>query len=153
MGKSDEKQLTAETGQTDKEAYRRRVKATRTILKNYRALNAHCVNADSEFGESSDEVSGMCGDEIKRCGATSRRVMRYINKALDAYKAACESSQKPELSRRWRVIRAMYISDTEQSAEDIADTEHIERRTVFKDISKGVEDLTVLIFGVGGLKI
>lgn len=152
MGKPDERRLTADEGQADKEAYRRRVKATRTILKKYRALNAHCRNA-SEFGEHSDEPSGMCIDEIKRCGATSRRVMRYINKALDAYKAACEGSQKPERSRRWRVIRAMYISDTEQSAEDIAETEHIDSRTVYKDISEGVEDLAVLIFGVGGLKI
>ncbi len=153
MGKPDERRLTADEGQADKEAYRRRVKATRTILKSYRALNAHCRNTAFEFGKHSDEPSGMCSDEIKRCGATSRRVMRYINKALDAYKAACESSQKPERSRRWRVIRAMYISDTEQSAEDIAETEHIDSRTVYKDINRGVEDLAVLIFGVGGLKI
>lgn len=139
MGKPNEKRLSAEIEQLlNKETYNDRVKATRIILRNYRALNAHCKIAEREFEE---------------CGATSKRFMTYIGKILDTYKAACENSQKPERCRRWRVIKAMYIADKEQSAEDIADREHIDRRTVFKDISEGVEDLTVLIFGVSGLKI
>ena len=55
--------------------------------------------------------------------------------------------------RRYRVIMAMYIDDDKMTAQDIAEKENIEGRTVYKDITNAIKPLSALIFGIDSIKI
>jgi predicted DNA-binding protein YlxM (UPF0122 family) len=48
---------------------------------------------------------------------------------------------------------ATYINDERKTAEEIAETENIERRTVYKNINAAIKPLSALIFGVDSIKL
>ena len=78
--------------------------------------------------------------------------MTHVNKMLDCYKIMCERSSRPDDARHWRVLEGLYLADSYTTAEAIAQREHIDKRTVYKDIDVCVADLTALFFGVGGIE-
>jgi predicted DNA-binding transcriptional regulator YafY len=55
--------------------------------------------------------------------------------------------------RRYRVIFAKYIQDEKElPTDDIAEAEHVDVRTVQRDIRIALETLSTLIFGIDGLR-
>ena len=71
---------------------------------------------------------------------------------LRYWKIDCEQSGKEEALRRYRIVFATYIGDDQIAAEDLARREHIEKRTVYKDIKAAMRPLSALIFGIDGIK-
>lgn len=140
---------------------------TKLLLRNYRRLNEYYKNAvfDTSSAEEVDEdfedimrSMGRPADEdifvesIQRNYITTRIIMTHVNKMLDCYKIMCERSNRQDDARHWRVLDGLYISDDYTTAAEIAQQEHIDKRTVYKDIDVCVADLTALLFGVGGIE-
>lgn len=151
-----------------KQQYDRRFHNTKLLLRHYRALNEHYHNAvfDVQKAEASDEdfadimqaMNSSIADEelyvesIKQSCIRTKVIMAHVNKMLDIYKIMCERSHRPDDMRRWRVLEALYLADTGTTAGAIAENEHIDKRTVYKDIDVCIADLTTLLFGIGGLE-
>lgn len=140
---------------------------TKLLLRNYRRLNAYYENAvfDTDGAEEADECfeeimrsMGRPVDEeifvesIQRSFITTKIIMTHVNKMLDCYRIMCESSTRRDDARHWRVLDGLYIADNYTTAEEIAQREHIDKRTVYKDIDVCAADLTALFFGVGGIE-
>ncbi|WP_245700283.1 HTH domain-containing protein [Paenibacillus glacialis] len=79
-------------------------------------------------------------------------MVRFLQRMLEVYKGMCEQSGQPEDLRLYQIIHAMYISDEKLTAESLAEGHKIDTRTVYKDINCSVKALTVLIFGVDGIR-
>lgn len=140
---------------------------TKLLLRNYRRLNAYYENAvfsteaaeeaDEDFGDIMRSMGRVVDEEIivesiQKSYATTKIIMTHVNKMLDCYKIMCERSNRPDDARHWRVLEGLYLADGYTTAEAIARREHIDKRTVYKDIDVCVADLTALFFGVSGIE-
>lgn len=144
-----------------------RLHNTKLLIRNYRRLNDYYQNAvydtvgAEDAGEDFKEIMQSFGVEpdsekleagsIKRNYLITRVVMSHVNVMLEVYRNECQSSQKEEDQRRWRVLNRLYLSEERATAEDLAQQERIDKRTVYKDIDACVKDLAVLFFGLSGL--
>lgn len=150
-----------------KKQYDWKYQNTKLLLRNYRRLNAYYENAifSIEDAEEADESfedimrnMGRPADEeifvesIQKNYLATRIIMTHVNKMLDCYEIMCERSNRQDDKRHWRVLEGLYLSENYTTAEQIAKQEHIDKRTVYKDIDVCAADLTTLFFGVGGIE-
>lgn len=157
----------SEKRKSTKEWHDKRLFNTRLLLKNYRALNAHINSAvfeqkkiDEYMQESANDIlelmwqktdSDIVINSIKQSVERTKIIMAHVDMMLELYETFCMKSKKAEDKRRWRVTKAMYLDAEISSAEKIAKREHIDKRTVYRDIDAAVERISALIFGVSGL--
>ena len=138
---------------------------TKVLLRNYRSLLDHCESAIYEAAHMEEEeglaeilemmsvnrLESFRIESIKESAVRTKLIIDHINEMLELYRLYCDRSPRPEDGRRYRVIHAMYISDTPKTTEDIAEGESVDRSTVYRDVDAAVERLTALIFGIDGL--
>lgn len=140
---------------------------TKLLLRNYRRLKNYYENAvftsgDTEGADESFEdimrgVSGAASEKvfvesIQKNYITTRIIMNHVNKMLEVYEIMCRRSGRRDDKRHWRVLEGLYIADDYTTAGEIAKQEHIDKRTVYRDVDICVADLTALFFGVGGIE-
>lgn len=158
--------LTEEREKVRKTRYDRRLRNTRLLLKNYRAFKHHAegaiFNAKKVRESAIDILDGLDDamlddtayvEGIKKSQQRTIIVLHHIEEMLRFYKISCEQSGRAEEMRRYRVIMAMYIDEPKLTAQQIAENENVENRTVYKDISNAVKPLSALIFGIDGLNV
>lgn len=149
-----------------KQQYDWRFQNTKLLLRNYRRLNKYYENAifTSEDAEETDESfesimrgAGRAGNDkifvesIQKNYITTKIIMAHVNKMLECYEIMCKRSKRQDDARHWRVLEGLYIADDYTTAAEIARREHIDKKTVYRDIDKCVADLTALFFGVAGI--
>ncbi len=150
-----------------KKQYDWKYQNTKLLLRNYRRLNAYYENAIFSIKDAAEaDVSfedimrsmGRPADEeifvesIQKNYLVTRIIMTHVNKMLECYEVMCERSNRQDDKRHWRVLEGLYLSENYTTAEQIAKQEHIDKRTVYKDIDLCAADLTTLFFGVGGIE-
>ena len=148
-----------------KKQYDWKYQNTKLLLRNYRRLNAYYENAIFSIEDAADvsfedimRSMGRPADEeifvesIQKNYLATRIIMTHVNKMLDCYEIMCERSNRQDDKRHWRVLEGLYLSENYTTAEQIAKQEHIDKRTVYKDIDVCAADLTALFFGVGGIE-
>ncbi len=157
-----------ERNKYSKQLYDARYHNTKLLLKHYRALNAHYKHAvfnmntaeaeDKSFGEIMAIMNSTIADEtlyiesIKQSVVRTKIIMAHVNRMLEIYEGICNAKGKADDLRHWCVLYDLYISDTAMTAEEIAEREKIDKRTVYKDINAAATELTMLLFGVAGLE-
>ena len=140
---------------------------TKLLLRNYRRLKKYYENAvfSEEDAEEADEsFEGIMRgasraasekvfvESIQKNYITTKIIMTHVDKMLEIYEIMCKRSSRQDDARHWRVLDGLYISGDHTTAEKIAKREHIDKRTVYRDIDICVSDLTALLFGVGGIE-
>lgn len=152
--------------------YDRRLHNTRLLLKNYRVLKHHALDAVHTGARANEVISENAVDilddlesmgfrkvddrlyieSIKRSQQRTRIIIEHIDEMLRYWRIDCEQSGREEALRRYRIVVDTYIGDDQIAAEDLARREHIEKRTVYKDIKAAMRPLSALIFGIDGIK-
>lgn len=141
-----------------------RLRNTRLLLKNYRMLKAHCQEGNEEVEgtvkEWQEEFSEF-GDVLFRPEELSlksallfktktRKMLNYFEIMFGTYGKFCE--EQGELAkRRFDIISKMYISGYQYKVEQAMVLHGVEQRTIYKDISKAEEELSIFLFGVDSL--
>jgi hypothetical protein len=146
--------------------YDRRLRNTRLLLKNYRTLKQHAqgavFNAKKAKENAVDILDGLDSfqfddnlyiESIKRSQQRTIIILRHIDEMMKYYRIACEESGREDEMRCYRIIMGTYIDDEKKTAEEIAEIENIERRTVYKNINTAMKPLSALIFGVDSIKL
>lgn len=141
---------------------------TKLLIRNYRRLNEYFRNAVFEL-EEAEEIDDTFEDvmrmmqnrltseevfveSIKQNFLRTKIIMTHVNKMLEVYHIMCERSKRADDLRHWRVLNGLYIAEDYTTAEEISRIEHIDKRTVYKDIDVCIADLTALMFGVSGIE-
>lgn len=158
--------LTEEKKTQQKGRYDRRLRNTRLLLKNYRAFKQHAQGAVFNAKKAKENAvdildglddfafdDGLYIESIKRSQQRTIIIIRHIDEMLKYYRIACEQSGREDEMRCYRIIMATYIEDEKKTAEEIAETENIERRTVYKNINTAIKPISALIFGVDSIKL
>lgn len=149
--------------------YDRRLHNTRLLLKSYRVLKHHALDAihtgaqaNEKIEENAVDILEELDDErvddrlyiesIKRSQQRTRIIIAHIDEMLRYWLIDCEQSGREEALRRYRIVYDTFIGDDQIAAEALAQREHIEKRTVYKDIKAAMRPLSALIFGIDGIK-
>jgi len=137
----------------------RRLFNTRLLLRNYHNFKARCEELiEMNKVESDDDPFVEIGGEYLSIESLTRSSMRtmnmvnFIDKMLEFYKKDCERRGK-EAIRKYDTLMHFYINDDKKTYEDIAELHELNERTVRRDLKEAVQGLSVLIFGVDGLRI
>lgn len=150
--------------ETRNSRYNRRLRNTKLLLQNYRNFlefkedaiySSKQKNAVDllDFLSKNIDNEELYIESIKRSTERTAIILSHIDSMIDAFKVISERSLKAEESRRFKIIKAMYIDIPEKNIEDIAKENFIDVRTVYRDRDAGIKHLTVLLFGIDGLKI
>jgi hypothetical protein len=152
-----------------KKRYDRRLRNTRLLLKHYRDLKVHDGLVDrsisSIYKENAidilDDVESVDDEEqyiqaVSRTKIRTAIIVRHINKSLEYYKVVCLKGGDIK-KRRYSIIKYMYIDPVENNMvptyEEAATHFDIIVKTVGRDIRAAIEDLSILFFGIDGLKL
>lgn len=164
-----EAHLEEERRRRRKDRYNRRLHNTRLLLKNYRSLKHHALGAvyngskaNEAIKENAIDILDSLDDEmiddrlyiesIKRSRQRTLIIIEHIDEMLRYWWIDCQESGKAENMRRYRIVHDTYIGDEYVPPDQLAEREHIERRTVYKDIGAAMRPLSALIFGIDGIK-
>ena len=119
-----------------------RYKNVKLLMKNYRKLKRYYEEVPLE----TLEVDALF-DMQRKTGL----IMKYVDKMLAVYKSLCQESDSIEQRRRWSAIHLRYIDERKMTIEAIANFLNIDKRTFYRDISKALDELAVLLFGIEAL--
>lgn len=138
----------------------RRLRNIKLLLRNYRSFVKHGleIKEDLETIQSDKTVSELYADDfaiesIMRSKQRTLVMVQFMKKMVSIYRVMCEESESQEELRRYQVIHAMFISEEKITVEKIAECHFVDKRTIFRDVNKACETLSVLIFGVDAIHL
>lgn len=146
----------------------RRLRNTDLLLRNYDNLLTHIDYAvedekklqeedpeeildqiESELMIDDDrEYEGIYIGAIKRTKTRTKIIVKHIETAIDFYKQ--KALKDSNYLRRYNVIYKYYFE--KKKVLDIAEELKVNDRTVWRDKAKAIEELSVLFFGIDGIK-
>lgn len=152
-----------------KKRYDRRLRNTRLLLKNYRGLAAHNRIANKSINKVSqenaidllDDIESIDDEEqyvqaISRTKIRTMIIIKHIDKVLRYYENICNSEGNSAL-RKYRIIESLFINkfenDIAPTYEEIACQLSISTKTVARDVQDAIKDLSILLFGVDGIRL
>ena len=151
-----------------KKRYDRRLRNTRLLLKNYRGLTVHIrmtsSSADKVKQENAidvlDDIESIDDEEqyiqaISRTKIRTSIMIEHINKVLNYYKLICKSEESNK--RKYKILEILFINKTADDIvptyEDAAEQLEISVSTVNREVRDAIQDLSILLFGVDGIKL
>ena len=139
----------------------KRLHNTKLLIRKYSLLRDYTNNAIYDTAqlcsEENNEILSLIGVDlgerhqvgsIRNNVIKTELIMEHIDTMLDCYMRKCHASSKPEVQRRWRVLKRMYLDEKTMDAQEVADLEHIGVSTVYFDIDTACEELSPLFFGL-----
>lgn len=152
-------QYKQETQLQEKQRHDRRLRNVKLLLRNYRSFVKHAadirndiVKIDRKLAMNELDTDEFAVEAIKRSKKRTLALIKFIDRMLNVYKEMCEEAPTEEEARRYQTIYHLYISPEKKTHAEISEFQFLTERTVYNDAKKAYEDMTVLIFGVDGLR-
>lgn len=136
----------------------RAYKNTTTLLEGYTAMKAHCKSAIAKAEDTltPSDLQTVLYEVFNRRGllqietilASKRRtelIIEHIDKMLDVYRTNCINNDK----RYCECVIDRYINDL--TIAEIAEKHNTVERNVYRWLEKGIDDLSIYLFGAYAL--
>lgn len=136
----------------------RAYKNTTTLLEGYTAMKAHCKSAIARAEETltPSDLQTVLYEVFNRRGllqietilASKRRtelIIEHIDKMLEIYRTTCINNNK----RYCECVIDRYINDL--TIAEIAEKHNTVERNVYRWLDKGIDDLSIYLFGAYAL--
>lgn len=136
----------------------RAYKNTTTLLEGYTAMKAHCQSAIAKAEDTltPSDLQTVLYEAFNRRGllqietilASKRRtelIIEHIDKMLDVYRANCINNNK----HYCECVIDRYINDL--TIAEIAEKHNTVERNVYRWLDKGIDDLSIYLFGAYAL--
>lgn len=132
---------------------------TKMLLKNYVKLESHVQNLVKEsVNNRPSELQVMLTELFDRKGLIrlqaiiesrerTERMLEHVDTMLSAYRLQCEKKNKDYFEVVWR----FYINNDQMV--NIAESLGISESTAWRYLQNGVEDLSVLLWGLRGITV
>lgn len=143
----------------------RRLHNTQLLLRNYRQLKTSCEQAVFERCEEIanhedllESLMSMKADDsvvvesIRRSAERTFIILSHMDKMLELYKDFCSKGTEQD-KRRYKVVKALYISKIEKKVPELAKLYRVSKVTIYQDKKVAEEQISALLFGINGLKI
>lgn len=152
-------QYKLESHKQEKQRHDRRLRNVKMLLRNYRSFVEHVadiqtdiIKLDSKLVLDELDTDDFAVEAIKRSKKRTLAIIKFLDRMLNVYKAMCEEAVSGEETRRYNTIYHLYLAPVKRTHVEIGEMQFVGERTVYNDVKKAYEDLTVLIFGVDGLR-
>ncbi|MGO4927379.1 hypothetical protein ACTQ5J_02095 [Fundicoccus sp. Sow4_F4] len=127
-----------------------RLRNATLLLKNYHKLKVHCKAISNDIKDYEDMVYDP--DELNlytlmKYKARTAQMLNYFDRIFRAY-GELSKRQGEAAERRYRICQRMYIDEQNGTAGELSDYYNIDRSTVFRDINKAIEDLSIMLWGI-----
>lgn len=144
-----------------KSRYDRRLRNTDLLLRNYQKFVAHCntavytskqlkqANAIDILDEVEDEEDEIYVQSIMRTRERTFIIVKHIKRILSYYKFITGS--EPDKLRKYNVITGLYIE--RKTYNQLSEELYCSTKTIERDKKEAIDELSVLIFGVDGLRL
>ncbi|KIE44548.1 bacterial regulatory s, luxR family protein [Clostridium argentinense CDC 2741] len=141
----------------------RRLRNTALLLRNYINLKEHFNNAIYTNSQIEDEdpieILMECDsfeedlyiNSIKRTHTRTKIIVNHIETILGFYKYRAFKSKDESAERRYEVIELLYMEG--KTYEEVAEELGYSEKTISRDRKRAIEELSVLLFGIDGLKL
>lgn len=149
----------------------RRLRNTDLLLRNYDNLITHINYAiedekkleeedpDGLFDEieeetrleSEEDYEGIYINAIKRTRTRTKIIIKHIETAMEFYKQKSKMSKNCNDKRKYEVVYKYYLE--RKKIPVIAEELGCSDKTVSRDKKRGIEDLSILFFGIDGMKV
>lgn len=80
-------------------------------------------------------------------------ILKHINTFIDYYRYKCESSKREYIQRRIQVIEMLYLNEDKKTQEEVSEILECSDRTIRNTKNIAIKELSILFFGIDGLKI
>lgn len=80
-------------------------------------------------------------------------ILKHINTFIDYYRYKCESSNREDIQRRIQVIEMLYLNEDKKTQEEVSEILDCSDRTIRNTKNIAIKELSILFFGIDGLKI
>lgn len=143
-----------------------RFRNTELLLYNYTNFIKHTENSiytETQLSKKElfDELDLDIDEEITKTQINSiiksknktNIILKHIDTFLKYYEYKCDSSQREDIRRRYKVIELLYLKEEKMTQENIADSLHCNVKTIRNTKNIAIKELATLFFGIDGLKI
>ena len=144
---------------------KRRLHNTRLLLRNYVMMKENCEEAvyrrtaaksDFDFFQElmsdRDRSDEMIIASIRESSERTALILSHIDKMIAVYKDYCSRSGDRE-RRQYKVMKSIYMLKSKKTVRELAEEYSVTDRTIQKDREIAEERLSVLFFGIDGLRI
>ncbi|MEK3726808.1 MULTISPECIES: hypothetical protein [unclassified Lysinibacillus] len=152
-------QYKLEAQKEEKQRHDRRLRNVKLLLRNYRSfvklvadVQNDIVKLDRKLIIDELDTDDFAVEAIKRSKRRTLAIIKFLDRMLNVYKEMCEEAVLDEEVRRYDTIYHLYLAPVKKTHAEIGEIQFLTERTVYNDVKKAYEDLTVLIFGVDGLR-
>ena len=143
---------------------KRRLHNTRLLLRNYVVMKENCEEAvyrrtaaksDFDFFQElmsdRDKSDDMIIASIRESSERTALILSHIDKMIAVYKDYCSRCGERE-RRQYRVMKSSYLLKSKKTVRELAEEFGVTDRTIQKDREIAEERLSVLFFGIDGLR-
>ncbi len=145
-----------------------RIRNTELLLHNYNNFKKHMkesvytenqLTKEELFNEldldMDEEITTTQINSIIQSKNKTIIIMKHIDTFLDYYKYKCLNSNREDVQRRYEVIKLLYLNKEEdkKTQEEVSGILDCSDRTVRTTKNIAIKELSVLFFGIDGLKI
>ena len=108
---------------------------------------------ESELQKAEEDIHQLkvIVESIKTSAKRTAIMVQHIDKMLDVYRIYCSKLSEKD-KRRYKIIKALYISKTPMTIAEISKKFSVSKVTVYEDIKIAKERLSSLFFGIDGLR-
>ena len=127
-----------------------RLRNTRLLLNNYRKLKVHCDGIVSDLIEYQEMVfdpNGLQLGTLMQYKAKTAKILNYFDVIFKVY-GELSKRDGYAAERRYKIVRRLYMDEHVSTAVELADFYNIDRSTVFRDVTKCIEELSIMLFGI-----
>lgn len=146
----------------DTEKHDRRLHNTRLLLSHYRDFKKHIKGAIYTYQEPDKEKviqelmsqkdDTVAVESIKKSSKRTSIILQHIDHALEIFRQECQANGEAS-QRQYSELSDYYIEEgTRLNMTQLSDKYHVAKSTIHNDIRTSEEKLSVLFFGIDGLK-
>lgn len=140
----------------------RRLHNTRLLLSHYRDFREHCGKAvyDSRMAEKEGDLMEMIMEmkddaiileSIQRTMIRTGTILEHIDRMVSVFKSYADKGGERE-KRQYKVVYSYYLAPDRETIQDLSEELNVSRVTIYKDLKAAEEKLSVLFFGMDGLR-
>lgn len=152
-----------ELEKNNREKRDRRLHNTKLLLSHYRDFKAHCSKSvyDSRMaGQNADLMEMLMEmkddavilESIQRTTIRTGIILEHIDRMMSVFSSFAEQGGEME-KRQYSVVHGYYIESPRKSVQNLSDEFGVSKVTIHKDLKAAEEKLSVLFFGMDGLRI
>jgi 16S rRNA C1402 (ribose-2'-O) methylase RsmI len=147
------KQMDAQQKKRQKQENDWRLRNTKLLLENYHRLKKHCEDIDQQIQEYEHTVfilEELTLETLMKYKIKTAKMMWHFDRMLNHFERDCLNGTEED-KRRYQVIYHRYLSDNQFTVKKLCEMYQVEQGTIYRDTKLGINDISVLLFGIVAL--